>query len=197
LTPIKSPELFIDAAKLIHERESEVRFVMIGDGELASQCRARVQASRLGSHFTLTGSLRNLEKIYPDLDLLVVTSVNEGTPLVLLEAMASARPFVAVDVGGIPDLMTGTSKRRQGFDVFHNGILVSRDERTISNAVTYLVGCPSLRRSLGIAGREFVRQHFSADRMVDDLENLYQKILSSKGKVPERATPATSLPSQP
>ena len=197
LTPIKSPELFIDAAKLIHDHEPSARFVMIGDGELASQCRARILALGLGNYFTLTGSLRNLAGIYREIDLLVLTSVNEGTPLVLLEAMASARPFVAVDVGGIRDLMAAIPIHEKDFHAFDNGILVSREARCIASAVRHLVGCPSLRRSMGQAGRQFARQNFSADRMVDDLENLYRKILSSKGKVLERATPATSLPSQP
>jgi glycosyltransferase involved in cell wall biosynthesis len=197
LTPIKSPQLFIDAAKLIHEHEPEARFVMIGDGELAPLCRARIQASGVSNHFTLTGSLRNLEEIYPELNLLVLTSVNEGTPFVLLEAMASARPFVAVDVGGIRDLMAGVPTRVQDFRVFDNGILVPRTAASIASAVRYLIGSPALTENMGQAGRDFACQRFSAERMVDDLENLYQKLLSSKGKLSERATPATSLSSHP
>ena len=129
LTAIKAPELFLESAALIHGELPSARFVIVGDGDLRGCCEKLILERGLQDNVTVTGWRRDLHRVYSDLDLLLLTSINEGTPLVLLEAMASARPFVATDVGGVRDLMTGNARKCGGWERFDNGILVPRCTR--------------------------------------------------------------------
>jgi glycosyltransferase involved in cell wall biosynthesis len=180
LTTIKAPELFLDCAGLIYGQSPNTRFAMIGDGELRHDCEDRIQQLGLSRSVRLRGWQRHLAPIYADIDLLLLTSLNEGTPLALVEAMASGRPFIATDVGAVRDLMTGVMRKEQGWQRFDNGILVPRDARVMAQAAHFLLANPELRREMGLAGREFVRTRYSQDRLADELESLYLRLAESK-----------------
>ena len=182
LTRIKAPSLFLDLATQIHHDCPYARFVMVGDGELRGECEDQICRSQLDKVVTITGWQRDLAPIYADLDLIVSTSINEGTPVALLEAMAAATAFVATDVGGVRDLMVGNGRTIAGMEIFDNGILVSRDATSVAYAVRYLMEKPDLRRDMGRAGREFVRERFSHHRLADDLDALYLSLALSKGQ---------------
>ena len=183
LTPIKAPGVFLDCATLLRADSPKARFVMVGDGELRGECEKQIHREQLSKIATVTGWQRDLARIYADLDLVVSTSINEGTPVALLEAMASARAFVATDVGGVRDLMVGSGRSFEGVEIFDNGILVQRDVRSLSWAIRYLIDRPELCGDMGRAGREFVRDRFSHHRLADDLEALYLSLAVSKGQL--------------
>jgi glycosyltransferase involved in cell wall biosynthesis len=195
ITAIKAPALFLESAARIRAALPSVQFVMVGDGELRQDCEARIRQAGLDGKVVLAGWKRNLSAVYADLDLLLLTSINEGTPLALLEAMASGRPFIATDVGGVRDLMIGTARREEGWERFENGILVPRDSRRIAEAAQYLLVRPELRREMGFAGREFVRSRYSSNRLAADLEGLYLQLARRK-KCLEEDVDVTS-PSEP
>jgi glycosyltransferase involved in cell wall biosynthesis len=180
MTAIKDPALFVESAARIHAAMPSPQFVMVGDGELRQDCEVRIRLARLDDRVSLLGWKRDLTSVYADLDLLLLTSINEGTPLALLEAMASGKPFVATDVGGVRDLMIGTSRTEEGWERFDNGILVPRDSRRLAEAAEYLLLRPELRREMGCAGREFVRKYYSSDRLASDLEQLYVRLAQEK-----------------
>jgi glycosyltransferase involved in cell wall biosynthesis len=177
LTSIKAPELFIAG---IAQVSSSAQFMMIGDGELRAACEQQISANGLADKVTISGWRRDMAGVYAALDLLVLTSINEGTPLALLEAMASARSFIATDVGGIRDLMTGTAIKENRWERFENGILVPRDAGLIAQAIDYLAARPELRRVMGAAGREFVRSRYSYDHLTNTLEKLYLRLARQK-----------------
>lgn len=195
MTAIKAPALFVESALRISAALPSVQFVMVGDGELREDCEARIRQARLNDKVVLTGWKQDLTDVYAGLDLLLLTSINEGTPLALLEAMASARSFIATDVGGVRDLMIGAPRREESWERFDNGILVPCDSRRIAEAAQYLLQRPELRREMGCAGREFVRNRYSCNRLADDLENLYLQ-LARKKKCLEADFDVTS-PSEP
>jgi glycosyltransferase involved in cell wall biosynthesis len=195
MTAIKAPALFLESALRIRATLPSVQFVMVGDGELREDCEARIRQADLQDKVFLTGWQRDLTEVYADLDLLLLTSINEGTPLALLEAMASGRSFIAADVGGVRDLMIGTGRREEGWERFDNGILVPRDSRRMAEAAQYLLLRPELRREMGCAGREFVRNRYSWNRLTADLECLYLQ-LARKKKCLEQDVEVTS-PSEP
>lgn len=195
MTAIKAPDLFLESAARIQAASPFVKFVMVGDGELRQDCEAHIRQAGLQGKVVLTGWKRDLVPVYADLDLLLLTSINEGTPLALLEAMASGRPFIATDVGGVRDLMIGSARAEEGWERFDNGILVPRDSRRIAEAAQYLLLRPELRREMGCAGREFVRTHYSYNRLAADLERLYVQ-LARKKKCLEDDVEVTS-PSEP
>jgi glycosyltransferase involved in cell wall biosynthesis len=195
MTAIKAPSLFLDSAAQLHNMLPSVQFVMVGDGELRKDCEAQIRENGLQDKVVLTGWKSDLSPIYAGLDLVLLTSVNEGTPLTLLEAMACGRPFVATDVGGVRDLMIGTARRESGWERFDNGILVPRDSRRIAQAAEYLLLRPELRQEMGRAGREFVRTHYSYHRLATELEHLYVQLARKKKCL--RAETESSSPSEP
>lgn len=193
MTAIKAPALFLESAVRIRAASPSAQFVMVGDGELRQDCEAHIRQAGLRGKVVLTGWKRDLSPVYADLDLLLLTSINEGTPLTLLEAMASGRTFIATDVGGVRDLMIGAARREEGWERFDNGILVPRDSRRIAESAQYLLLRPELRREMGGAGREFVRTHYSYQRLASDLEQLYVRLARKKRCLEEDAEPALLL----
>ena len=184
LTAIKDPDLFLACASELAAVSQEMRFVVVGDGELQSQCRNQVRSMGLEQNVALAGWQKYMDCVYADLDLVVLTSINEGTPLSLLEAMAAAKAFVAVNVGGVRDLMIGSARCQDGYEIFSNGILVPRDSSVIVRAVSFLFQNAELRRAMGNAGREFVSARFTTERLADDLEDLYLFLAGRKRCIP-------------
>jgi glycosyltransferase involved in cell wall biosynthesis len=183
-TEIKDPLLFVELAAALKSSALPIRFVMVGDGPLRSTVETKISQHGLSSDFTLTGWQRNMPKIYSGIDVLVSTSINEGTPVTIIEAMATGCPFVAPKVGGLADLVTGAPDSREDFDVYSNGILVSRrDPGSLKRAIALLVLDPELRERMGNVGYRFAQENFGQDRLVRDIESLYQSFLHSEGTV--------------
>jgi len=168
LTPVKNHRLFFRAAREVLKREPEVKFLVIGDGELREELNAFVKKLGIEEKVIFLGWRRDMDLIYADLDVVVLTSINEGTPVTLIEAMASAKPVVATRVGGVPDVV------KDGV----NGILVPpEDAAGLAQGMLKLLKDKGLREDFGRAGREFVRERFSQDRLIMDMENLYTSVL--------------------
>jgi glycosyltransferase involved in cell wall biosynthesis len=176
LTAIKDPLNLVDIASIL----PEVSFEVIGDGEMRPQVEQSVLTRDL-RNVRLAGWQRDMPSCYGNLGLVLLTSNNEGTPVALIEAMASGLAFVAPAVGGIPDLMIGPSRVEDGFDIFSNGILThDRKPETFANAVRWLLAQPGEARRMGEHGRAFVRSRYSKERLVKDVEDLYHSIFDSK-----------------
>lgn len=180
LTEIKDPVAFVEVARLVSQKHPQTRFVMLGDGKLRSQVEAAIRANGLVDRVFLQGVCCDLLPVYSDIDLLAVTSRNEGTPLAMLEAMASARPVVASDVGGVKDLMFGSPVECEAGLRFENGILAKPDAGKIAAGVCFYATQLSVAAAAGAAGREWVRTRYSYHRLADDLENLYYQIAAQK-----------------
>lgn len=183
-TAIKDPGLFLHCVSLVTDLLPTARYVMVGGGELWAECERAILRDGLQDSVALLGWRRSLPEIYADLDLVVSTSINEGTPVALLEAMASGKAIVSTDVGGVRDLFFGSPGLLDGMELFDNGILVKRDPQLLASAIRYLVSNSERRRAMGRAGREFVRNRFSQLRLADELEQLYLSLARSKQLLP-------------
>jgi glycosyltransferase involved in cell wall biosynthesis len=104
LVPIKNHRLFIAAAELLHQQRPAVRFRIIGDGELRGELEREIAQRGLSEVVSLSGWVEDVVSAYRDLDLVTITSDNEGTPVSLIEAIAAKIPVVSTDVGGVADL---------------------------------------------------------------------------------------------
>jgi glycosyltransferase involved in cell wall biosynthesis len=186
LTGIKAPDRLLQCVPAVTQQVPEARFVMVGDGELRPECEQQIQRERLADKVTMLGWRRDLPEIYADLDVLALCSKNEGTPVALLEAMASGKAVVSTDIGGVRDLMVGAGENFDGMKVFANGILVE-SRSTLAKAICYLLYDPEKRRRMGQAGREFVRHRFSQQHQADELEQLYLLLAREKGLHPAPA----------
>ncbi|MBI3493688.1 MAG: glycosyltransferase [Acidobacteria bacterium] len=106
LTAIKNHALFLDMARPVATRRPDTVFLIVGDGDLREQIAADARALNLADRVRLLGWRRDLTTIYGATDVFAITSKNEGTPVALIEAMASGVPGVATDVGGVRDVIT-------------------------------------------------------------------------------------------
>ena len=107
LTEIKNHELFLNAIERFKadNAESKVRFVVIGDGTLRAKLESLASSLGIGSDVIFAGGRRDPENFYAGLDIVALTSNNEGTPLTLIEAMANGIPIISTSVGGVVDLL--------------------------------------------------------------------------------------------
>jgi len=105
----------------------------------------------------------------------------------LIEAMASGKPFIATEVGGVRDLMVGVGQRVLGrmngqFTVYDNGILVSsQDVHGLADALEFLAADPGKRTAMGRAGRKFAKAKFTKERLLKDIRSLYEDLLQKNG----------------
>jgi glycosyltransferase involved in cell wall biosynthesis len=167
LVPIKDHETYFRAvARLVRDRD-DVTFVVAGDGDDRAVLEARA-AKLLGERVRFLGWVEDLAGLYAALDVVVLTSRNEGTPVSLVEAGAAGRPVVATRVGGVRDVVTDGE----------TGILVPPGDPTATAAaIGRLLDEPVLAHAMGVAARARVPSRFSAARLVDDLVALYERLL--------------------
>ena len=183
LTEVKNHELFLQAAARLKELASEdppahrIRFLIIGDGKLRPTLEAQAQQLGLGEDTLFLGTRTDADVFYPALDIVALTSLNEGTPLTLIEAMANARPVVATAVGGVVDLLGQRSSESSGYSVCERGISApSGDAEVFAHALDRLIRNPALRQELGERGRKFVIRNYAKERLFSDISNLYQQL---------------------
>jgi glycosyltransferase involved in cell wall biosynthesis len=169
LVPIKNHALFLEAARLVREHLPEAHFVIVGDGECRDALQALTDQLGLAQSVTFTGWRRDLPAVYADLDVLVVSSRNEGTPVSVIEAMAAGVPVVATRVGGIPDLLQ---------DGALGALTPSEDGSALANAVLAMLRQRDAHRLT--KARDWVLAHYSIDRLANDTRTLYQALLQGK-----------------
>jgi glycosyltransferase involved in cell wall biosynthesis len=174
LVPIKNHALFLDSVSMfLRDKPSgyNVKFPIIGDGEERRRLEEYVSTKGLNGAVIFTGWVEELASVYSDLDVVVLTSLNEGTPVALIEAMASGKAVISTTVGGVTELIENGE----------NGLLVeSRDTYGLSRAMLRLAEDPMLRAKLGNRAREDVKNKYSKQRLVKDIEGLYGKFLKEK-----------------
>ena len=185
LTEIKNHELFLRAVAQYKQSDGNtqphVRFVIIGDGQLRSKLESIAQSSGL-SDVIFAGNRRDPENFYPALDIVALTSLNEGTPLTLIEAMANHRPVIATAVGGVVDLLgeaiTQTYSRRERYIICKRGLSVPvNDPEAFAAGLHRLVQDAELRKVLGERGAAFVTSNYSKERLLDDVKALYGRVV--------------------
>lgn len=173
LTAVKNHMLFLESARLLKEESPglNVKFLIVGDGELRKELEKSVKILGIEDCVHFTGWRKDMPVIYADLDIVALTSLNEGTPLSLIEAMASGKAIVATSVGGVPNLI----KNRE------TGLLVdSNNAAQLKEAIMTLLRDKGLRATLGQEGAKFVHERYSKERLVTDIKTLYKTLLKEK-----------------
>ena len=169
---------FLKAAVRVAPQFPEAHFVIAGDGPLRQELVALAEDLGLRDRVHFLGFRSDASALMGSLDVLVVPSLTEGSPLVTLEAMAAGVPVVASAVGGIPDQV------RHGKE----GLLVPPgDTGAMGDAIVALLRDPARARSLGEAGRRRATSEFSHAAMVRRIEDVYRDILGRPA--PQSITP--------
>ena len=170
VTQIKRPDRFLDVVAEMKRQQVELKFFMVGDGELLDSCRERIVRENLP--VKVLGWQSDIEKVLSAADLVVLTSDNEGTPLSLIQAGMAGLPVVTTGVGSVPEVVIdGTT-----------GIITGLDVQAIADALEKLANSSDLRGQMGAAAKEFTLANFGVKRLVHDHEELYKKLLTNRAK---------------
>ena len=184
LVPEKGLRYFLLAAREIVETHPNTEVVVAGDGPQRPELESLVRDLGIAKQVIFLGVVDDMPRIYSSLDMVVMPSLDEGLPLVLLEALAAGKPVVATKVGGIPGLII------EG----RTGLLVEpKDARALRDAVLRLMSDEALRKRISEDGKKMVRQEYSAHIMARNYLNAYCELL--RGRVV--GNQLSSLPSSP
>lgn len=168
LVPIKGIGYFLEAAKLVLEREQKVHFVIAGDGELRVPLEHKAKTLGLKEKVTFLGYCKDMREIYSDLDIVVLASLYEACPVAALEAMMARKPVIATAVGGVGDVICDGE----------NGFLVpARDPFRLSQAILRLLHTPGLTKKAVHAAFELVSRKYTMENSVNRTCEWYMKWL--------------------
>ena len=165
LVPIKRVDRFLETAALLRDRAG-ARFVIVGDGELREELQASAPARALGDRVVWAGFRRDVPDVCFASDVVVLTSDNEGTPVSLIEAQAAAVPVVSTNVGGVRTVVLDGETG-----------LLANEPPALAAAIGSLLDDPERRTAMAARGREHVLGTFGVERLVDDLDRLYRRLL--------------------
>lgn len=177
LAPIKNHSLFLRAFQELHRSNPNVKAIIVGDGETKDSIKAELDAMGLAyangelknnEPIVFAGWVKQIEEALEGLQIVALSSLNEGTPVSLIEAQAAGIPVVSTNVGGVVDVVP---HEKSGFIVpdFEVGSFFQAMEKLVSNE--------TLRNEMGSAGRQFVAERFHYKRLVHDHEELYRSLL--------------------
>lgn len=179
LVPIKNHKLFIDVIKMINEKTSKkIRAFIVGDGELRNELENYCQKINLKFSYTptpapitFTSWVKEIDEVNAGMDIIALTSFNEGTPVSLIEAQAASKPIISTNVGGIEDIIIENE----------TALLVPSDNREIfAEKLLTLIEQAELREKMSSLGWNFINQKYSYNRLKTDIEQLYSLLLSHK-----------------
>ncbi len=181
LCEVKNHAMLIESAAKM--QIGGVVFVIVGDGHLRAELEEQAHAAGLGGRVTFIGFRADAASLYADFDIVALTSLNEGTPLTLIEAMGCGCAVASTEVGGVADLMGRRRETPDRFTVWDHGVTApSRNVEAFTSGLRYLIERPDLRREMGERGRAFVLSRLSKERLIGDIENLYCNLMAEIGR---------------
>jgi glycosyltransferase involved in cell wall biosynthesis len=180
MVPVKAHATFVAAADLLSRRRPDVHFAFVGGGELEQEIRADVATRGIADRCHFLGWRRDLPVIYADLAVAVLSSLNEGTPVSLIEAMASGVPVVSTNVGGVSDVLRDGAR----------GVLVPPlDPQAMAAGIEQALQPEALTRAQVIRGE--MSRDYGADRLCRDLRDLYLELVGWDPAAPRDPGPAS------
>jgi glycosyltransferase involved in cell wall biosynthesis len=173
LFSLKGHDQLMDAAPAIVKRHPDVRFFLVGDGVLYDHLRNRALDAGILENFVFAGLIprERIPEMLSAMDVLVHTSLREGLARVLPQALAMGKPCVSFDIDGAPEVVIPNE----------TGYLVRPgDAEGLADAITRLLDDPDLRARMGAAGRRKVDPAFRAETMVNEISDVYKKLVKKK-----------------
>ena len=180
LVPHKGQRYFIEAAHRVIRHQPDVRFVILGEGELREHLARLVHEHRLEKHVLLPGFRTDILGCIKAFDLFVMSSVTEGLGTSLLDAMACRKAIVATRTGGIPEVVIDGQ----------NGLLVEpRNATALAEAIERLIVDTPRRSAMADAGGRIVRERFTVERMVAETAQVYERLVG-RPRAADTASPS-------
>jgi glycosyltransferase involved in cell wall biosynthesis len=177
LFPQKAPHVLIEAAAMLVPEFPRLQVLLVGDGPERPRVTALARKLGIAAAVRVLGMRSDVPDILAALDVGVLSSAWEGTPLAVIEYMGAGLPIAATAVGGVPDLIV---------DGVH-GKLVPPDEPTaLADAISQLLGAPELAAEMGRRARERQRREFTLEALVGRLQSLYSELLAAQSSTGSR-----------
>lgn len=168
---VKRIDRLVESVRVVAEALPDVHIIVGGDGPNRSVLTEAAAQAPLAARIHLLGWVPDLRDFYEAVDVVVLTSDNEGTPISLIESGAAARPVVTTAVGGVADVVEdGTT-----------GYVVGSSSTEIGEALKRVISDPEGARRMGAAGRQRVLTRYGASRLATDLIEIYERELSNRG----------------
>ncbi len=172
LVPVKNHAALIPIMQdVLRTYGPKIKLAIIGKGELEGTLQEQFRAAGLERNVVFAGWHHELEKVYPELDIVVLTSLNEGTPVALIEAMACGVPVISTEIGGVADIVKDGEW----------GFLVPRgDHAAFADRIVTLLSDRPLCEQFVQKGRAFAFKTFSVTRLVSDIRALYDRLITAR-----------------
>jgi glycosyltransferase involved in cell wall biosynthesis len=168
LEPEKDQETLLRAFRIVLDTYADARLEIVGEGSLRPDLEKVARMLDIADRVDFLGLRTDVAHLLPHFEMFVLSSVREGLPLALLEAMACARPVVATAVGELPR-------------VLHNGVtgltVSAGDPRTLAASISTVLKCPVQAAAMGHAARQFIEERFSIASTLKQYEALYDSLL--------------------
>lgn len=195
IAPIKNHHLFVESvAQVIAKTDKKIRIFIIGNGDQKQEIVDQLKLTDMSysdtdytssfdkSHnqanpgdkagnnglFIFTSWIRSIDYAYAGLDIIALTSKNEGTPVSLIEAQAASKPVISTNVGGVSEVV----------DDQKSGLLCKSNSTAISDSLLPLINDSDLRENMGKHGAKKVHSEYSYDRLVKQMNSLYCNLLN-------------------
>ena len=170
LFELKGHEFLIKAAKKIVEQNPKVHFLFVGDGLLKDELVKEIAELGLSNHFHMPGLIPpyDVPKYVDAMDIVCHLSLREGLPRAVVQGLAAEKPVVTYNLDGAPEVVFN---EKTGF------ICPPETVTEVQDSLIKLVESQEIRDKLGKNGRELVKAKFAWQKMVDDLEDVYSKLL--------------------
>jgi glycosyltransferase involved in cell wall biosynthesis len=169
LSPEKGHQFLVEAIGRLQGSSNNTHFVFCGDGPCQKELEKRAKELGVSHLCHFVGFRKDIKDIFQAMDFMVLPSLTEGLPNVILEAFACAKPVVATDVGGVPEIV------EDGV----NGILVPPGRSDLlAEAIKNCLSAPEKRRAMGEAGYHKVKSEFTFESQTQKLEAIYLEILN-------------------
>ncbi len=176
LTKIKNHAFFLEVVEsLLVNQAGNATFFIVGDGELMDEIQEKVSVliEKYQAKIILTSWIKDIATFNAGMDIICLTSDNEGTPVSLIEAQASNVPIITSDVGGVKDILL---EGKTGF------VIKRGDLEDYVKKLGNLINNKELRMELSSNGWNFVKEKFHYTRLTRDMEELYRKLLEKNAK---------------
>ena len=169
------------AASLERQKNTNIKFVIVGDGKTRISVQEDLtklnipynylpeNADSAHSKVILTSWETEMDQVYAGLDIVCLTSLNEGSPISLLEAQAAKRPIVSTNVGGVSDTII---ENESAF------LTPPNDVESFTNKLEQLINNVDLRQKMGENGFKFVNEKYGQERLVQNMDNLYNNLIT-------------------
>jgi glycosyltransferase involved in cell wall biosynthesis len=173
LAPVKNHQLFFEVVNLVHQQTKyKPVFLIVGDGERREFVENQVKEYRnKGIDIRFMSWIKDIASFNAGMDVICLTSKNEGTPVSIIEAQASEVAVISTDVGGVSNVLINNE----------SGYIVPSDNaRIFADKLIFLIDNELLRKEMGKKGWENVREKFHFKRLVREMEEYYKKLLAQK-----------------